>query len=391
MNLEQTSSKTRTPKLLIVICALLWIVGFTYNTGFGEMYNIFTTTKDIVIGIFIVFLFIHIASFSISFGNLFTMLLVVLIAYLNEKRYGYSIYDYIWVWSLIPLLNLFKLEKKQFNWIGFIYGIASIAVLLIGNLTSIFKNWDGNSVSMVQFFSYTVFMSVFVDIKDEKNIRNIIIFSVAYFILLKRFESRSAILFSVVLLLCILSVIPLRRLLSKAFIFIILISPLIIALFVTSINETTLAENLNNWSLEIFNKSIFNGRDIIWESGIETWYKTPFIGNGNLSNGNYHNSAITTLVAVGGVGYFLLIGSVYKILTAGLKWLNDSIIYGLTASFLIIWMQQSVELGLIASKPNVIPYVILGLLYARVSTLEGRTDDTDIDNNSDLQHGKISS
>ncbi len=391
MSIEKTSSKSNTPIFLIAVCGLLWLVGFTYSTGFGETYNVLDTTKYLVTIVFLSILFFRSESFRIHIGGVLAILAILYIGFYNETQNGNSIIDYIWVWFLIPIISLFSVRKNQMRLIGFIYGIASTAVLLIGNVTDIFKGWDGNSVSLVQFFSYTIFMSVFVDVKDKKNVRNIVIFSVIYFYLLNTFNSRSAILFSIVMLLCALSVIPLRKWLSKEIILIILLLPLIIALFVTSINDLLFIKDLNDWSIRTFNKTIFNGRDMFWENGFKDWWESPFVGNGNFFYSNYHNSAITTLVAVGGIGYSLLIAATYKILKKGLVWMDDSVVYGLTTSFLIIWMQQSVEQGLISSKPNVIPYLILGLLYARVNTLEGKYNGTSINNSANLQHRKLSS
>lgn len=391
MSIEKTLQKNKLSKLLIVICTLLWFVGFTYQTGFGKSYQILEKTKTIVIFISVCCLIFGKNKYNIRPKNVFLVCVVFYILIYNYLRYNNSIVDYLWVWLIIPIIRLFIIEKKDYKWIAYIFGIASTGVLLIGNTTDIFEKWDGNSVSMVQFFSYTVFISVFSEVKKVKNIRNIVIFSVIYFYLLNTFESRSAILFSTIMLLCMLPVIPFRKCLNKTTIFIILLLPLIIAIFVTSINNSKFVENINFWSIGKFNKTIFNGRDFLWEDGIRTWKLHPFIGNGDFSYRSYHNSSINALVAVGAIGYSLLIGVIYAILKKGLKWKNDSIVYGLTTSFLVIWMQQSVELGIIAEKPNVIPYLILGLIYTRIHTLEGKKDDTYINNNTDLQHWKIPS
>ena len=164
----------------------------------------------------------------------------------------------------------------------------------------------------------------------------------------------------------------------------ILLFPLIVAIGIVLIKDLPVVEAVNDWSYNVFNKPIFNGRDIIWERGFKTWIKSPFIGNGNMNYGVYHNSAITSLVGAGGIGYIILIGVCYKLLSHAVKWINDSVVYGLATAFLIVWMQQSVELGMISSEPNIIPYMILGLLYARINTLESGQDDEIIYNNSDL-------
>ena len=65
-----------------------------------------------------------------------------------------------------------------------------------------------------------------------------------------------------------------------------------------------------------------------------------------------------------------------------IKWANDGTVFGLATAFLVIWMQQSVEIGLVSAEPNIIPYMILGLLYARINTLESEKDDEAIYNNT---------
>ena len=370
MNVEKTSVKPITKMLLIAFCVLIWFVGFTYSTGFGQSYEILDKSKIMVVAIFLYCIVVYHKKYNFTLGNVFVAFLIVYMIIINEWRNGKSIENYIWVWLLIPIMKMFPVHEAQFKLIGFAYGVASIGVLFIGNVTSIFDGWDGNSVSMVQFFSYTVFMASLADTKEKKNIRNIIIYSAVYLYLLTAIESRSAQLFSIIMLLCMLSVIPFRKFYGKPLILMALLFPLVIAVVIVLVKDMPMVEALNNWSYDTFNKPIFNGRDTIWQMGFETWMKNPLIGNGNMNHYGYHNSAISALVGAGGIGYIILILACYKILSRAIKWIGDGIVYGLATAFLIIWMQQSVELGMIAAEPNIIPYMILGLLYARINTLE---------------------
>lgn len=370
MTVKRLSSKIKLPFLLMSVCTLLWLVGFTYPTGFGQSYEIFEKTELVLILVTVFCLTLRRNIYEFKLKNILLVCIVIFISVFNYAQNDNSIVDYLCVWLIIPVIKLFTLKKNDYKLICYIFGIASTGVLLIGNMTNIFENWDGNSVSLVQFFSYAVFISAFSEIKKAKNMVYLILFSAIYFYLLATFESRSAIWFSALMLLCMLRIIPFRKLLNKTTLFIILLIPLIIALFVTAINDLPFIENLNSWSLRQFDKTIFSERDLIWEDGIKIWLINPIIGNGNLSHFNYHNSAITALVGVGVIGYAILIGVLYAMLKKALKWKHDSVVYGLTTSFLIIWAQQSVELGLIAKQPNVIPYLILGLICARIRTLE---------------------
>lgn len=384
MDGDKRPIKPITKLLLIAFCVLIWFVGFTCNTGFGVGYDIIGKVKLLILALFLYCIVVHHNKYNFNLGTAFAAFLVVYMIIINESRNGRSIENYIWVWLLIPILKMFPVKTAQFKLIGLAYGVAALGVLLIGNVTSIFARWDGNTVSMVQFFSYTVFMASLSDTKEKKNIRRIVLYSVIYLYLLNAFESRSAQLFSIVMLLCVLSVIPFRKCFGKPLIMMALLFPLIMAVVIVLIKDLPIVETLNDWSYDTFNKPIFNGRDMIWEMGFETWKKALVIGNGNLAQYSYHNSAITALVGAGTVGYTILIGVSYKILSHAKKWINDSVVYGLATAFLVIWMQQSVELGLISSAPNVIPYMILGLLYARINTLESEKDDEVIYNNTGI-------
>lgn len=382
MNVEKTSVKPITKMLLIGLCGILWLIGFTYYTGFGQAYDIIGKAKMLILALFLYCIAVYHKHYNFNLGNVFAAFLIIYMIIINEARNGRSVEAYIWVWLLIPILKMFPVQNAQFKLIGLAYGVAAIGILLIGNVTSTFAGWDGNSVSMVQFFSYTVFMASMADTKDKKNIRRIVLYSVIYLYLLNVFGSRSAQLFSVIMLLCVLSVIPFRRFFGKPLILVALILPLILAIVVVLIQDNPVVEVINDWSYDTFNKPIFNGRDILWEMGFNTWKKAPFIGNGNMDHYGYHNSAIVTLVGAGCIGYMILIGACYKILSHAIKWIDDSTVYGLATAFLVIWMQQSVEVGMIRANPNVIPYMILGLLYARINTLESEKDDQVIYNNT---------
>ena len=54
------------------------------------------------------------------------------------------------------------------------------------------------------------------------------------------------------------------------------------------------------------------------------------------------------------------------------KFINDDLIFGFISSFLLIFWQQSFELGFVNASPNMIPYMILGLGIARARDLNLR-------------------
>ena len=81
-------------------------------------------------------------------------------------------------------------------------------------------------------------------------------------------------------------------------------------------------------------------------------------------------TALAAGVLSGVLGYFLWIKLFHVILKEALPYRRDICAGGALSVFLLILWQQSVERGLFTSGPNLIPYVILGLLMARVRALK---------------------
>ena len=51
-------------------------------------------------------------------------------------------------------------------------------------------------------------------------------------------------------------------------------------------------------------------------------------------------------------------------------YISDEIVFGSMLAFLIIYLQQSVDLGFISDCPNLLPYMILGIGLGRVRLLQ---------------------
>lgn len=163
--------------------------------------------------------------------------------------------------------------------------------------------------------------------------------------------------------------IPLKSMMkSNFFRLILLFLPLVIAIVVVNIRNMEFVVELNSWSLMRSGKPLFNGRDTIWTYGFEMAREHLIFGTGNFA-GNWHNSAVTCLVGTGIVGYCIWVFSINGVLKKAKQYWENPYVFGLAAAFMIIWLQQSVELGLIQVRGQIVPFVILGLMCARVNTL----------------------
>lgn len=180
--------------------------------------------------------------------------------------------------------------------------------------------------------------------------------------------------FAIVFLLFALGVLPHKFVTKSSNRYIIwLLVPVFVAIFVIQISKTSFYTVLDSWSINNFNKTIFNGRDILWQHCFKLIGQKLFFGSGTFV-GNWHNGVLTALIGVGIVGTALWMYSLKHILSMGQKYITDSYIVGCILSFIIIYLQQSVELGLVKEAPNLIPYIILGVMLGRVRYLKKHSE-----------------
>ena len=366
-SLEQ--EKTNYNYICVFASLFLWFVGLTYVSGFGSAYRIYEKTMYLTL---LVFLFYFFSTNNFRFVNknaLFVIMFFVIHNVYTYYVYGFSYESYIWLYLIIFIFSLWNLTEFQMRIIGMAYGILGGVVLFYANYTSVLSGWDGNSISLTPFISYTAFAASLSNLRDAKKITAFIVYSLLYFYHLNTLGSRSTIWFSMVLLLCLFHIIPLKRMMkNKAILIILLLLPLIIAIFVVSVQNAPFVHTLDNWSYNHFNKPIFNGRDTIWDYGFQKFGRNMFLGNGDFY-GRWHNSAVTILVGMGSIGYIVMLSIFWNIWKKGAEFSDDYVVYGLFTAFIICWLQQSVELGLVALKANPLYYSILGLMLARIKAL----------------------
>lgn len=351
---------------LIVVAVLLWIFGLGVGSGIGMQLHLYECLEMITL---VLFIFHIINQKKININILVLICYVIIFSLYTYFTYGSTILDYVWLYLLVFLIGKQNISPKILNIIGVIYGALGLIILVIARVTSVFSGWDGNGISMISFFSYTLFVATRFDNKSKKRILFLITYSIAYFALLNIWGSRGSILFSLILLLGGLNLIPLKSIMKSNFFRVLLLFlPLIIAIIVVNIRNMEFVVQLNSWSLMRSGKPIFNGRDAIWSYGFETIREHLIFGTGNFA-GNWHNSAVTCLVGTGIVGYCIWVFSINGVLKKAKQYWENPYVFGLAAAFMIIWLQQSVELGLIQVRGQIVPFVILGLMCARVNIL----------------------
>lgn len=362
------------------IMTVLWILNLFNDSGFGQAYQTTERARIVIILLFLILIIFECKHESNHFWisrqdflvfGLFSVLVVV-ISYI--RNYGYMGAHYISVFMLVYILGKIRVHSSAMKWVSVIYMFLGILILYVFDYKSVLSGWNGNTIGMIGLYSFLIFLISFYDVKSIKN--KLIIMGVAgiYAWLIGPTDSRSSILFAIIAVLFALSILPRKIILKndKRY-YTWLLLPLFIAICVVFVSHGSYMKYLDLWSLSKFNKPLFNGRNKLWESGFDILRKNVLLGSGTLE-GNWHNCIVTALVAYGCVGCFLWVKTFQKILAKGRYWINDKIVSGCIITFIIMYIQQSVELGLINEKPNILPYIVLGIMLGRVRLLDRRIE-----------------
>lgn len=354
---------------------LLWAVNLLNGTGLGAAYR---TSEYARIAVLVVVL-LCLASRARKEGGVFVEkryfnvaapLMILFIASSMIHGQKFMSIDYLWVFMIVYILSMAKPTMNALRLTAICYGALGLAILWSFNYTDALKGWNPNSIAMIGFFSFLVFTIPFFGMSDWHSFLMLPAVGGAYAYLIWPTDSRSCSFAIVIALILVLGLLPARKVItSSAGVFLVLLVPLMIAVLGCMFSALGDATQLGAWSEQIFGKSLFNGRDTAWMQGFQQLMRTPFFGNGYIDSGIYHNSAVACLAAYGIIGYYLWLRLFHTILMDGRRYVGDTCVAGGITAFLVLFCQQAVELGIFASNPNLIPYVILGIVLGRVNYL----------------------
>lgn len=356
-----------------LLMTILWILNLFNGTGLGMVYQTTEKTRSLIYiaAIFIIImkcrehhLWVDKQDFIIFGGMAF-----IFIAVSMFKGNGAMGLHYLTAFLLIYCLSKLNVYEKTVKLTGLVYAAMGLGVLYIYDYGSILSGWNGNTIGMTGLYSFLFFLISFHDVNSIRSKVIVVALTLIYIYLIIPTDSRSCTWFVIIAVLFALSIFP-RNIILKtdSRLYLWLLIPLLVALVVVIISQGTYMQQLDLWSLQKFKKPIFNGRDEIWENGLNVLFNNLLFGRGNLE-GNWHNCIITVLTAYGIIGSTLWVMAFQRILSRGRLWLRDSIVVGCIITFLMMYIQQSVELGLICEAPNLLPYIVLGVMLGRIKYL----------------------
>ena len=356
----------------IISIIFIWLISLFNGTGLGSVYHT-TEYGDYIIIIIAVFLFLLQYKFKIESSIFFTYLglffLFVCVPWI--KGYGIGNWQYICSFFLIYILSQVNVKKLGLYYGGLAAGGLGIIILYIYNYGTALSGWNDNSIAMIGLFSYLIFLIGFFNTENYWALLILFIVTVYYFQMLEPTDSRSC---QLIIILSIVAMFLIRNkyavFTNKKFILTCLLVPLIIAIIVCLISQSSIMSQLNLWSMKEFQKPVFNGRDEIWLNSFESLKDNFLIGSGYYEYSTQHNSAVTCLSNFGVIGYIFWIYAFYKILEKGINYVSDYIIKSCILAFLLMYVQQSVELGIISQTPTLLIYLPLGLMLGRIKYLK---------------------
>lgn len=357
---------------LTIVVILVWVFSFVNPSGLGQMYD--SSTKMFwLIGLWYIFsLRRRVTSLpykgrnrQLAFFTVFSFILLPLVVKGSWEGFTYLL--------TVPLVFCFAQKIIGIRFINIsAYVVAGLGgmILLIYSRTDILSGWNDNAISMYGLFSFLYYsISLYGNLSKKEKYIGLAISVFFIYMLMNATNSRSGIIFIFLsVFMAYRGAIYRSMLMRRKFLTLALNVPLFIALVVILLPNITLFQYLDQLSQQNFGKPLFNGRDILWLEAFQQLSQDYFLGVMEFKI-NYHNSAVAALAVFGVIGYICWYKILYKSLHYMQFYLSDDIVLGSFMAFILIYWQQSFDLGFISACPNMLPYAILGIGLGRVNTL----------------------
>lgn len=357
---------------LTIVVILVWGFSFVNPSGLGQMYD--SSTKMFwLIGLWYLFsLRRRVTSLpyngrnrELAFFTIFSFILLPLVVKGSWEGFTYLL--------TVPFVFCFAQKIIGIRFINIsAYIVAGLGgvILLIYSRSEILSGWNDNAISMYGLFSFLYYsICLYGSLSKKEKYIGLAISVFFIYVLMNATNSRSGIIFIFLsVFMAYRGAIYRSMLMRRKFLILALNVPLFIALVVILLPNITLFQYLDQLSQQNFDKPLFNGRDILWLEAFQQLSHDYFLGAMEFKI-NYHNSAVAALAVFGVIGYICWYKILYRSLHYMQFYLCDDIVLGCFMAFILIYWQQSFDLGFISASPNMLPYAILGIGLGRVNTL----------------------
>lgn len=356
-----------------IVTILFWALSMVNTSGLGEMYDTPTKTFFLMaILYFIVKRKTHVP-LPISGKNKTIFRLAILSFVLLPVIFkgDWDGFTYLLTALLVYVFSQQKITSNFMTYSGYAVAGLGAFIMFVYSRTEVLSGWNDNQISMIGLFSYLYYaISLFGNMSGSKLTIGLIVSLFFFSILTSATESRGAAIFITLSVVAAYRPAIARNFANKTwFVKFAIALPMIIALIVAFIPNLAIFEFLNEVSEQGYQKTVFNGRDGLWYNAFIQLPKDYFLGAMEFKI-NYHNSAVAALAVYGVIGYYCWHTTFVRGLSHIRRYISDDIVFGCFMSFILIFWQQSFDLGFIMGCPNYIPYMILGIGFGRINTLQ---------------------
>lgn len=356
--------------LVVLSIILIWIFSLVNESGWGLLFHTGEKMNWLILVWSIYLLFFKKRKFIPTINKVslmgFILFFIIIAFFISSKWDGAT---YLVSFLTIYCFSNINMSAKELSLSAFSVGFLGLGLITIYARTEILSGWNDNAIAMLTLFSF-IYFSIFFNSAKKKWIRILCwIMTLAYIVQITGTDSRGGLLFMLMAVIMMFTRETTRKIISNYKIRILIIYfPLIIAIVTVWIASQNGFLEFDNWYQLNYGKPVFNGREQLWADAFNDILNYPF-GRGEFII-NYHNSAVGCIGVFGVIGYILWSNFFKKQLAAMTNYLSDYTVYACLCAFILIYMQQSVELGFINQMPNMMPYMILGLGLGRVRWYE---------------------
>lgn len=358
--------------LLVGLTAAISLISLLAGSGIGQQLQLYTYVAIVVGGLFLLLPVGRTLNSGYARRREFFLTLALVLVFLvwpatkGNLKQGL---EYAWLLAFAYVFGQLSLAEEDIRAIGFGAGMMGLVVVGARVLLGVFGGWNNNNITMAGFMGCAVFCAAPWRTWIQKIFHKVML--VVMTLLVLSLDSRSCVTGCLLLSIFAFGLVKPRIFVEKAWLRrLVLILPAVIAVGTVIFQNSQTFETLNSFSMEYFNKPIFNGRNTIWEEGIQQLQKKPWLGEGKFSAGYWHNCAITVLTGFGIVGYFIWVSYFENVMVDTRRWREDRSLALCIVAFLVIMVQQSFELGLVSTSGSMLPYLIIGMMLGRMRHLK---------------------
>lgn len=360
--------------LLMGVAGAMCLLSLLFASGIGQAYHLTELSMYAVLSLFVLLPLLKVVTSGFANKREFYLTIAMALVFVGWpliKGSRLQGLEYAWLLLLPYVVGQLKLCEDDIRAVGLTCGAFGFVVVAARLWFGVFDGWNENNIAMAGFLGCAVFMAAPWRGWTAKLLQKILL--IAMTLMMLALDSRSCTIGFLVLTAFSFGLIPKGVFLKKDWLRrVCLVLPMLIALGTVLFQNSQVFVTLNGYSMEYFGKPIFNGRNDIWEHGFTQLMKMPLLGSGYINSGYWHNCAITVLTAFGIVGYGLWILYFEIIMWDATKFKEDKCLQCCVYAFLIIMFQQSFELGLVSTAGSMLPYLIIGIMLARMRYLRHR-------------------